>query len=64
KEIDKLSDELFEKSIDYSTAHEERLIEGLCLPINASIYLHMLDAIKGIAWHGKKIAEQFSPEEV
>jgi Na+/phosphate symporter len=41
---------------EYSTLHEERLIEGLCLPIASSLYINMLDAIKDIAWHAKEIA--------
>lgn len=41
---------------EYATFHEERLIEGLCLPIASSLYINMLDAIKDIAWHAKEIA--------
>lgn len=41
---------------EYATLHEERLIEGLCLPIASSLYINMLDAIKDIAWHAKEIA--------
>ncbi len=41
---------------EYATLHEERLIEGLCLPISSSLYISMLDSIKDIAWHAKEIA--------
>ncbi len=41
---------------EYATLHEERLIEGLCLPFASAIYINMLDAIKNIAWHAKEIA--------
>lgn len=41
---------------DFSTRHEERLIEGLCLPRASAVYLDLLDAFKGIAWHAKEIA--------
>ena len=41
---------------DYATLHENRLITGECLPVASSIYVSMLDAIKGIAWHTKEIA--------
>jgi hypothetical protein len=41
---------------DFSTRHEERLIEGVCLPRASSVYLELLDAFKGIAWHSKEIA--------
>ncbi len=41
----------------YATQHEERLIEGLCLPGASVVYLELLDSIKGIAWHAKEIAK-------
>lgn len=41
---------------EYATLHEERLIEGLCLPMASSVYVNMLDAIKNVAWHIKEIA--------
>ncbi len=44
------------RAIEYATFHEERLIEGLCLPVASSLYISMLDAVKGIAWHAKQIA--------
>ncbi len=47
---------IIQKATEYATFHEERLIEGLCLPIASSIYINMLDAVKTIAWHSKEIA--------
>ncbi len=44
----------------YATQHEERLIEGLCLPRASSLYLNMLDAFKGIAWQAREIAEDLA----
>ncbi|GAB4390656.1 MAG: hypothetical protein Kow0025_24190 [Thermodesulfovibrionales bacterium] len=41
---------------DFSTRHEERLIEGLCLPKSSAVYIELLDAFKSIAWHAKEIA--------
>ncbi|RJQ56951.1 MAG: hypothetical protein C4526_00185 [Nitrospiraceae bacterium] len=41
---------------EYASQHEERLIEGLCLPVASSIYINMLDAIRSIAWNIKEIA--------
>lgn len=41
---------------DYATQHEERLVEGLCLPIASALYLAILDSVKGIAWHAKEIS--------
>ena len=48
------------RAIEYTTLHEERLIEGLCLPVASSLYINMLDAIKGIAWHAKEIATRLT----
>ncbi|MBI4682626.1 MAG: hypothetical protein HY757_05945 [Nitrospirae bacterium] len=47
--IEKMADE-------YATLHENRLIAGECLHVASSIYVSMLEAIKGIAWHTKEIA--------
>lgn len=47
-----------EKTADeYATRHEERLIEGLCTPKASQLYIQMIDAFKGIAWHAKEIAK-------
>lgn len=42
----------------YATLHEERLIEGICLPAASAIYLTMLDAVKDTAWHAKEISSK------
>jgi Na+/phosphate symporter len=47
-------------TIEYATQHEERLIEGLCLPLASPIYLRILDTFKGIAREAKGIAEKMS----
>lgn len=49
------------RAIDYATLHEERLIEGLCLPKASALYINILDAIKNIAWHCKEIANKVAP---
>jgi len=41
---------------EYATLHENRLIEGECLPAASSLYINILDTIKSIAWHIKEIA--------
>ncbi len=48
------------RAIEYSTLHEERLIEGSALPVVSQLYINMLDAIKGIAWHAKAIAKKLT----
>ncbi len=45
---------------EYATLHEERLIEGLCLPKASGVYVVLLDSIKRIAWNAKEIARKLS----
>ena len=55
------SEAMVEKATtEYATRHEERLIEGLCLPVSSSVYLKILEALKGIAREAKSIAESMS----
>jgi Na+/phosphate symporter len=44
----------------YATLHEERLIEGLCLPKSSGIYITVLDSLKRIAWNAREIAEKIT----
>lgn len=48
------------RAIEYSTFHEERLIEGSALPETSKLYITMLEAIKAIAWHAKAIAKKLT----
>ena len=41
---------------DFATEHEERLIEGVCLPQAAPIFLAILDAVRNISQHEVDIA--------
>lgn len=50
------------RALEYATLHEERLIEGLCIPFASSLYITMLDEIKNIAWHTKEIATKLTAE--
>jgi Na+/phosphate symporter len=43
---------------DYALFHEQRLIEGVCLPRSSSVYLAVLDQLKGIEWHARQIASK------
>ncbi len=47
-------------AIDYATQHEERMIEGLCLPVASPLFLKMLEIFKGIARKAKEIASELS----
>ena len=46
------------RATEYATRHEERLIEGVCLPLASALYITVLDAVKSIAWHTKEIARK------
>ncbi|MBI4590430.1 MAG: hypothetical protein HY725_16495, partial [Candidatus Rokubacteria bacterium] len=39
---------------EYALFHQQRLIEGVCLPKSSSIYLAILDYLKGIEWHARQ----------
>ncbi|MDD3293957.1 MAG: hypothetical protein PHG20_04645 [Geobacteraceae bacterium] len=47
-------------AIEYATQHEERMIEGLCLPVASPIFLRMLELFMGIARQAKEIASTLS----
>ncbi|GBE01400.1 hypothetical protein BMS3Bbin06_00593 [bacterium BMS3Bbin06] len=49
--------EIERAATEFATLHEERLIEGLCLPKVSGIYILILDSIKRIAWNARTIAE-------
>lgn len=53
--------EISRSANDFATMHEERLVEGLCMPKASPLFLHILDALKGISWHAKEIAEKLTP---
>jgi phosphate:Na+ symporter len=50
KHIDSLVDE-------YRARHNERMIEGLCVPISCNMFLNMLDFTAAVYYHAKKIAK-------
>src|SRR5215470_10406683 len=41
---------------DFARVHEQRLIEGVCMPRASSLYLAMLDDLKGVERHTRQIA--------
>lgn len=49
---------------EYALFHEQRLVEGVCVPRASSVYLAMLDHLKGIEWHARQIAEKLQPVPV
>ncbi|MCR4291190.1 MAG: hypothetical protein NUV86_13125 [Candidatus Scalindua sp.] len=51
---------LCERADEYAIFHEDRLISGVCTPLNAPIYLDILDSFKTIAWHTGEITRNIA----
>jgi Na+/phosphate symporter len=45
---------------DYALAHQQRLAEGLCVAQASSIYLAMIDYLKGVESHTRQIGQQLA----
>jgi Na+/phosphate symporter len=43
---------------EFALFHEARLIEGVCQPRASSVYLALLDHLRGIEWHARQVAEK------
>ena len=54
------SRKLVQACADFATEHEERLIEGLCLPQAAPIFLAILDRFRTIGEHEMEVATQLT----
>ena len=52
--------EISRSANEFATMHEERLVEGLCMPKASPLFLDIMDALKGISWHAKEIAEKLT----
>jgi len=49
---------------EYALFHQQRLIEGLCLPKASSLFVALLDYLQGITGHIGQIADKLSLESV
>ena len=49
---------------EYALFHQQRLIEGLCLPKASSLFVALLDYLQGITGHIGQIADRLSLESV
>lgn len=63
KHINECEEDIVRKALEFATLHEERLIEGLCLPVSSPLYLNILNSIRCIAWDTNEIASKFSQSE-
>ncbi len=59
----KCEEDVVKKALEFATQHEERLVEGLCLPASSPLFLNMLNSIRCIAWDTKEIDMKFSRSE-
>lgn len=50
------SEKLSAAAQEYATAHEERLISGVCQPLHSSMYLDMVDNLRTAGWHLREMA--------
>jgi Na+/phosphate symporter len=46
---------------DFARAHEERLIEGVCMPRASSAYLAILDYLREVVRHARRVASRAAP---
>lgn len=49
-----------EMANEYALAHQQRLIEGVCLAKASSLFVAILDYLRGIEWHTRQIAPKLS----
>jgi Na+/phosphate symporter len=49
-----------DQATDFAMFHEQRLIEGICVPRASSVYLAMLDYLRGVESHVRQIALKMS----
>ncbi|GIX49670.1 MAG: hypothetical protein KatS3mg131_3881 [Candidatus Tectimicrobiota bacterium] len=44
----------------YALSHQQRLVEGVCMPRASSIYVALLDDFKSLVWHAGQIADKLA----
>jgi len=55
-------EEMSQKCMDFATDHEARLIEGLCQPKAAPVFLAILDSIRTVSHHEHEIVKLLQEE--
>jgi Na+/phosphate symporter len=51
----------------YATKHEEQLIEGIAPIMSSTLFVNILNSLKSISWHARKVTEEvfgYSPKGV
>lgn len=49
---------------EFARAHEERLIEGVCMPQASSTYLAILDYLREITRHARRLSSRVAPRHM
>ncbi|MEW6489633.1 MAG: hypothetical protein AB1578_17205 [Thermodesulfobacteriota bacterium] len=55
KHVVACGEELGQEASRFATAHEERLVMGLCQPKHSSLYLDIVDNLRTSVWHLKEM---------
>ncbi|MEZ4600418.1 MAG: hypothetical protein R2940_11585 [Syntrophotaleaceae bacterium] len=55
--LEEKAPQLSHLSIDFATAHEARLVEGLCLPHAAPIFLALIDVVRTMSRHEMDVVQ-------
>jgi Na+/phosphate symporter len=42
----------------FAETHEARLVEGVCVPQASSLFLAILDSLRGLEWHARQIGQR------
>ncbi len=58
RHVQKEGEELHRLTRVYALAHEERLIQGLCMPKSSSVFLAFLDSFRDIERHTRQIIDR------
>jgi len=54
--------EIIRHSDEFVAMHQGRFVEGLCVASAAPLFMHVMEAIKGIAIHGRVIADKLTED--
>ncbi len=46
------------RAAGFAEAHEARLVEGVCSPRASSLFLAIIDSLRGIEWHARQIGQR------
>lgn len=52
-----------DRAAEFARAHEERLVQGVCMPEASSTYLAMLDYLREITRHARRMGTRIVPRE-